>query len=68
MANDHSDVIREIQDLVSSWKHDQNDDYFINAAIIAALPELVEKLQADDCPYTMSHTRHWCGNSRCRES
>lgn len=23
---------------------------------------------ADPCTYTFSHTRHWCGNPRCRES
>jgi hypothetical protein len=33
-------------------------------AAIAAVNELL----APPCPYTFSHTRHWCGNEGCRNA
>ena len=35
-------------------------------AIIAAGFQKVAKVEP--CGYTLSHTRHWCGNPTCRES
>ncbi len=34
-----------------------------NAAVEASIAGVSE-----ECPYTMSHTRHWCGYAGCRDS
>jgi len=68
MANDHSNEIRRVQELVVSWNHDKDDDWPVNRSILTALTELLSDLERDDCPYTHAHTRHWCGNPRCRDS
>jgi hypothetical protein len=66
--SDHSEEIREIQELVVSWNHAKDDTWPINRAILGALILAAPLLEARDCDYTMSHTSETCGNPRCRES
>lgn len=36
-------------------------------AILAGF-EVTPKEPVEPCGYTVSHTRHWCGNPTCRDS
>lgn len=41
-------------------------EYYKNVRILKSAPGNLREIVAE-CPYTFAHTRHWCGNSGCRE-
>ncbi len=38
------------------------------SSLVDALTQIRNELADGPCPYTFSHTRHWCGHAGCRDS
>lgn len=42
-------------------------EYFTQVRIVKINPGGLREIVVE-CPYTFAHTRHWCGNSGCRDA
>lgn len=73
---DYSDELRTLLNLAVSQAWDEEEYWekegkphlrtFLKTTPLGLANAILE--DNPPCPYDFSHTRHWCGNSTCRES
>lgn len=44
------------------------EEMYMDLLIDAIRDAAKEEVRENPCPYTFSHTRHWCGYADCRDS
>ena len=62
------EVIREEFFVSEAVAKEETDKWTLMSDFDRVFVEPVEVHEEAKCEYTLSHTRYWCGNTRCRES